>query len=418
MQKMIIAIEEFNEFKRWLNFNKNEMKSERKLSEDFEYFWNVFFDREMSLDELFQRFDYAKLVTKIGPLFSWIDWLKRKSINFFFIKKDLTLEEFSFQSGIEENELAFIIRNFLIEKFPQYESYFTENLHVGNIFSEAKTIKYFKIATDLNLPLSYLGSYEDEIMNNLEVVLYVEWRKFVKQLETRFSKKSIDLEYLIFNLRNKKKWTFLRDVFVLLVIGLTSISTLKIANQTYDSYLSKKITLFGQETIIGNAGPLVDESELKNKKSLDDQVKELKDFEKKSALSFQREKEDKEESENEGGNEDNSSVILSSMEKGSSDLKEINMDEASEAGDKGGFRDEVAGQKKVYRVMIKSVQAKEMSKRIFDIVKKYNAESAGDPEKFENSYGGIYYNLYVPQDHAIGFLNEVGKSKTQYFTKS
>ena len=101
-------------------------------------------------------------------------------------------------------------------------------------------------------------------------------------------------------------------------------------------------------------------------------------------------------------------VIIGTMDRVPKNISSADLElSAYEEEQKGGFRDTTAGTRKVYRIMMRSVDTYEAKKKVDSILLKYNAEQQDNVRPGSPIPGGLYYNLVVPIDFIDEFLAEV-----------
>lgn len=391
---------DFDEFRQWVDINIEDLTWQGKFEEDFHDFWKIFFVDGLSLEQIMERFEYAKTHVKIGPLFSWFDWLKNKFICFTFMRKDLNIHELSLQTNIDCSHMAFILRDFFIGHFPHQEELLSEKFHLGNVASENLHLSYKDLSSYLNFPDDFLGSREEEVMRSLEITLYEEWEKFLKEIRNNLLHTAFDIEKLKERASFTRQKKFFRDLVVLFAAGAFVIWGVKIGNKWYEDSLSEQISIFKLDfSWLNQSVPIKVE-----KKEVDQAVtvnfKELEELEKaekkKDSLEFSEQERYIPESE----------VVLTSVDSlpKDFDLAGLKRSEYEEVR-KGGYRDTRAGNnKKVFRVLMKSVDIKSAREKLNKIVKKYDAEPLGNVKPGTFVPGGVYYNLHVPRNYLREFL--------------
>ena len=92
MNELILYHQDFGEFRTWLNLNLDGLTWQGRFKKEFESFWDSFFENEITLKKLMERFDYAYSQVRIGSLSSWFLWLKEKFINYIFLFKNQSIE--------------------------------------------------------------------------------------------------------------------------------------------------------------------------------------------------------------------------------------------------------------------------------------------------------------------------------------
>jgi len=95
-----------------------------RFKKEFEQFWEVFFEPELSLSKTMERFEYAYSQVRIGSLSSWFLWLRDRFISYVFIHKNATIEQIANESNLSASVVATILRNFLLDEYPHLDPYF------------------------------------------------------------------------------------------------------------------------------------------------------------------------------------------------------------------------------------------------------------------------------------------------------
>ena len=103
-----------------------------------------------------------------------------------------------------------------------------------------------------------------------------------------------------------------------------------------------------------------------------------------------------------------SEVVLTSWDSLPKDFDIANLEHSKyEEFRKNNNRDTRFGNKKVFRVMMKSVDPDASSMRLNKLLKKYNVTRVDNVKPGQNVPGGIYYNIFVPRDYLKEFLAQV-----------
>lgn len=391
--------EDFSMFRRWLCLNMDGITWQGKFEAEFEEFWNNFFIGGMSLTEVMERFQFAESEARIGPLISWFTWLRSKFINFVFVFKNPSLYELANLTAIPLPKIAHIIREFLLELFPHLDDEISPLFQLGNVASDNLNLTFKTLSASYEIPRISEGSHEDEIMPSLEVTLYEEWNIFLKKLKTHVIGTKGKFKNLKSRKSLKRQFSFLKEVILLVVIGGALIIGVKRANEWYEFYLTEKIGVYEPQFKWGNKKIKFkgsDESSLKNFKL------DLEDIEqaplRKSVSEFQEDERFETESD----------VVLTSWDSLPKDFDIASLQQSEyEEMNKVGNRDTRFGNRKVYRVMMKSVDTAHSKKKLNKLLDKYRVSQADNVKPGMLVPGGVYYNVFVPREFLKEFLAQV-----------
>ena len=399
--QIIFSDEDFFSFKSWLRLNIQEVTWQGKFNDEFDDFWKIFFINGLSLEQVLERFEFAHRELDIGPLTTWFSWVKEKFLSFTFIFKKVSLLELSRESGISLPNLASILRSFFLGTFPYYHGYFSAVFQIGNIASPNLNLTFEQIKEELDLKMGFSGSQDDEIMPSMEVTLYEEWSIFLKKMKK-------DLYYSHFNLSKikakaslKNHFSFVRDIVGILAVGFILVVGIKEWNIWYESHLTDKMKVYEPQY---KRSDKVLTFRNDYKKSLNNFELDEKDLDKVSEMEGFQNSED--EVETRFGTE--SEVVLTSWDSLPRDFDIANLEHSKyEEFRKNNNRDTRFGNKKVFRVMMKSVDPLVSSQRLNKLLKKYKVTRVDNVKPGQSVPGGIYYNIFVPRDYLKEFLAQV-----------
>ena len=211
---LVFSKKELSDFKSWLNIDLNEVTWQGRYLDEFEDFWSLFFTSNIKFSDLNKKFDYITEQTKLGPLISWFSWLQNRLIVYTFIYKNISLLELSQNSKMSVSDIAYILRDYFVDRFPHLEEYFSDLFHIGNLGSNNLLIKYSLLNEKLDLSSTYAYNDSKDLMNVLEVTIYDEWKKIVSLLKE--NKNNIESGKKISKKSWKNQWRFFRDTVILL----------------------------------------------------------------------------------------------------------------------------------------------------------------------------------------------------------
>jgi hypothetical protein len=400
--EILFSGEDFAEFREWLDLNMEGITWQRKYKAEFEQFWSHFFVSGMSLTQMMMRFEYAVEKVKIGPLSSWFGWLQEKFLCYIFVSKDITIEELSALSRIRAKKLANILRNFFTDNFPHLDDHFSEVFQIAHQASENLSISFKTLDKELGLSETKFGSFEDDIMPSMEVTLYEEWSDFLRKMKKDFVAEEIDLNKIKKKASLKHQLNTIRDFVLFLVLGWVIIFSIKVVNEYYNETLIKKISIYEPQfqwldktlTFKSTTDDVVTE----NFKLDADEIENIVD----SKFNIPEEYQEAERYETE------SEVILTSWDSLPKDFTVTELEQSKyEELEKGGYRDTRFGNKKVYRVMMKTVDTLRSKEELVKLLTKYAVKQVDQVEPGLSVPGGVYYNLFVPRKFLKEFLAQV-----------
>ena len=403
MNELILSLQDFGEFRNWLNLNLDGLTWQGRFKNEFESFWDAFFEDGLSLKKLIERFNYAYSQVRIGSLASWFLWLRDKFLSYIFIFKNQSIEKIAFESGLSASVLATILRSFLLDEFPHLDEYFSTTFQVGNILSPNMSVTFNKINDDINIGVPASGSREDEIMPSMEVTLFDEWSLFVKRMKSDFLGRQFDL------IKIKERTSFIKqikvfqDISVLLLLFTLTIYGVKQLNVWYEKYLGNKVSIYEPQFNWLNKSLVFKGAEKKTGKEFKLNFNQIKDITKGEKLTefFDPEK-----------YEEETEVALSSFDNIPKDLKDADKEPSQYEGDaenRNGYRETKGGTTIIYRLMMTSTNTYAARDKISQLVEKYKGDAVGDSTPGMDVPGGVYYNVYIPKKDFKEFMTETMK---------
>jgi hypothetical protein len=403
MNELILHQQDIGEFRSWLNLNLDGLTWQGRFKKEFESFWSSFFEEDLSLKELMDRFEYAYSQVRIGSLSSWFLWLRDKFISYVFIFKHQSIEQISEGTGLPAPVVATILRNFLLDEYPHLDQYFSEIFRVGNILSPNLVVTFDQIRKDLNISVPASGSKEDEIMPSMEVTLFDEWGLFVKRMRADFKSKQFDLSKIKERTSFVKQIKIVQDIAILLLVFTLTIYGVKQLNVWYERYLSAKVSIYEPQFTWLNKSLVFKGVEKKPDKEFKLNFNDIKDITKGEIPTefFDPEK-----------YEEESEVTLTSFENVPKDLNEADKESSIYEGDSenpNGYRETKGGTTKIYRLMMTSTNTYAARDKINALVEKYSIEPVGESTPGQDVPGGVYYNVYVPKKNFKEFMTETMK---------
>ena len=403
MHELVFTKNDYLEFRSWLNLNLDGLTWQGRFKKEFEAFWEVFFEDNLTVKKLIIRFEYAYSQVKIGSLSSWFLWLRDKFLSFIFLFKNQTIGQIAEQSELNASLVATILRNYLLDEFPHLDQYFNETFQVGNVLSPNLQTSFNMIKEAINIETPEVGSREEEIMPSMEVTLFDEWGIFLKRMKSDFSTDRFDLAKIKERSNFLKQVRVIQDVSILLLLFTVTIYGVRQGNIWYEKYLSNKVSIYEPQFTWLNKSGVFKGLEKKPVKEYKLDFDGIKDISKSDEINefFDPEK-----------YEEETEVTLTSFENIPRDFNKADKAASQYEGDAespNGYRETTGGTTKVYRLMITSSNVYSSRDQINELVKKYEGSPVGDSHLGNDVPGGVYYNIYVPRNSFKDFLSEVTK---------
>jgi hypothetical protein len=404
---MIFVKSDFEEFKNWLDLDINSIAWEGRYADSFRNFWDSFFRNQIEPIELAERFEFAKKIAKSGPLISWLNWLFEKFVAFTFITKDKSVRELSFMFDLPEKYISTILRDHLIKVYPSYEDLINENFQISNVSSKNLFFRFEDLVVILGSSAKYKGTFEDDILANMEVTLYPDWPNLVKELRKDILAIKIDFENMKKKISFRKQLRFFQEVIVLLMILSFIVFVLKNTNRWYEDYLINKITLFEPNFFWLDKSLSYQEQDLLAKQRIDLSNKELEELERLEAQTvFDDAKIDSR------YDPESDVVVIDSVKDVPKTFVDVEIEQSEyEENKKGGYRDtNSSSNKKAYRILMASVEPLSVRDNILSLMKKYGISQVDNVKPGTQIPGGLYFNLHVPSKNLKEFMSKVSLS--------
>lgn len=401
-QTNILSDQEQNMFRDWLELSINNITWEGRYIKEFNTFWQKMFPDEIVVSEQFNKLEFAKNYVSSGPLISWFQWLKEKLVCYLFLFKNYNIKEICQSSDFSEAEVALILRSFFVERFPHLEEEMNNTFQLSHVTCENINLTYKAVVDEFNIDETLRGTIEDDVLKSLEVTLYEDWVNLSETIES----KKVDQKEVIDNIKKslsfKKQVKFFQELILLFIVGGALIFAVKVGNKWYEDYLVKKITLFEPSFFWLDKNLSFKSENPLTKKEIELSYKELEELEKlESNKVF-------EEDEYTSRFDVESDVVLTSFDSLPKDFNVANMEQSSyEEKRKGGYRNMRYGRRRAYRIMMTSVSPKTTKRELVDLLGKYNVKQVDNVKPGKEIPGGIYFNLYVPQEMIKEFLSHV-----------
>ena len=389
---------DFKDFRQWIQLDIDGVTWQGRFLEEFEEFWSVFFLDGVSLRQMMERFEHASRLIKIGPIASWINWLKEKLLIYVFMVRGFSIHEMSRLTEIPFQDLASILRDFFLARFPHLDDQLSGLFQLGNVASPNLFLTFKEIALRLDISGELIGSTEDELMPALEITLYAEWKDFLLQMKKNLYHHDVHFKQLWSNLAWKKYFQIFKEIMALIILGVIFIAVVQQLNQHYQKFLADKISIYEPQLLwldktltfkAPSSGPTSKKFELNL-----DEVK---------AIAETREV-DREVMGNDSWATE-SEVILTSWDALPRDFQTADLEKSSyEEERREGYRDTSAGDKKVFRVMMNSADAESAGQKLNQLMSRYGVTQVDNVRPGMQVPGGTYYNLFVPRENLKEFL--------------
>lgn len=403
---VIFSGSDYSHFLEWLNLDRFNLTWQGKFEKEFDFFWDLFFTEGLSLGQLAKRFDYSLNRIKSGPLSAWFSWLKEKFYFYSFVYKDVSIQQLSSQSGLRIPELSLLLRNQFLDLFPHLDEEFNTIFSMGNVSSKNIFITFDHVTKSTGVTTKDCTSGdEDEIMRSLEVTLFPEWERFLKLFEKEMFNPKVDWIKLKEQASLFRYLGFFKEVFILFVLGGALLFSFIKLNKYFEKNLATQITLYQPEFSWLNKALTFKEEQ----GGADEQTVDLQKELNKIDLELDKKVDDKVALEEERFGPE-SEVRLTSLDALPQELTESDLElgEYEELKRKNmAFRDSLFGNRKVYRVLLRSVDLRDTSLDLAPILGKYQAEQVDQVKPGTSVPGGIYYNLFVPRENLKSFLSKV-----------
>ncbi len=397
--------DDFENFKKWLDLDINSIAWEGRYAESFNGFWESFFRDQIEPQELSERFDFAKKIAKSGPLISWLSWLYEKFIVYCFIHRGLSIREISLMFDLQERYVSTILRDHLIKVYPAYEDLVNEKFQVSNVSSKNLYLTFGEIEETLGPEAKIKGTFEDDILAQMEVTLYPDWPNLVKELRKDILSLKVDFDNFKKKTAFKKQMRFFQEVLLLLLILSAVVFALKNTNKWYEEYLVNKITLFEPNFFWLDKSLTYQEQDLLAKQQIDLSNKELDELERIEAQAvFTDEKSESR------FDPESDVVVLDSVDNVPKSFGEAETAQSEyEENKKGGYRDSsyTSSNKKAYRILMASVEPVTIKNEILPLMKKYGISQVDNVKPGTQIPGGLYFNLTVPSKNLKDFMTKV-----------
>jgi hypothetical protein len=397
--------DDYLDFKSWVQFSMGVDPSHRK---ELVYFFNCLFLDGLDASQIWDRFISMMKLVKSGPLHSWIRMLAHRWICFLFVKKGHAIADYPQYDYIFLNDLMVILRDFLVEKYPDKEQQISDLLLDQSSYFLQKKISYFYLCEEFNLPRNVQGTTDDEWLFSIEIYWTSQWKKLLRYVE---DKKQLD-DYHRTTVWNKDQiiqiLQIIKETFMLLVVTIFVIYSIKNVNQWLENKLEKKIKLF-EPSYLWNKNIFSVNTSKDKISSIKQDLIEISKINSLKNIETMQEKEERFEEE---------SDFFDLEQIPSESLGVQNAEQSKE--NTFAFRDDRFGGNKIYRLMLRGNNLDYLKSKIFDLISLFGAKQIGHFSLNVDVAGGTYFNLYIDKSRIEQFIKstEVLTYSSVFITKT
>lgn len=402
-ESVIFHKEELDRFESWLGLNYDAITWQGRYETEFKAFWAAFFVPGQSLTQIIGRFEYALLYAKIGPLNAWFTWLRNSFLFYIFIKKDLSILELSEKSNLSYDRLGVILRDFMIEYFPELEEQMSERFQVSNRISPNLNLRYSELKELYKFDEDAEEHNLDSVLGSMEITLYPEWVKLSLKMQRDLFHPGFDFSRIKTNLSFKRQLRVFRDIIIFLLAGIVLVFVIQKLNIQWEKEIIEKISIYEPQLKWLNTTLSFKDDQAINSENFKLGAYELDLVENKEESQF-----DALALDDEIRYEEESDVILTSWDSLPKDFDVADLEQSDYEEEKNrGYRDSRYGSTKVYRVLLRSVDTKDSKEKLNVLLDKYKVTQVDNVRPGKSVPGGIYYNIYVPRLYLKEFLAQV-----------
>lgn len=390
-------------FRQWLNLSHSDLRWSKDQAASFKEFWTVFFSPPMQLKEIHAKFYKLENSIKTGTLRQWVRWLRDRFNCYLFVFEKVNLRDLAIDSHYRINDLAFILREFLVGEYPDKKAEIDQHLNVGNYLSENLYISFDQLQKKIGIEAHEKCHNKNNLMATLEVPFFEEFTKVLedlKQQDQPWNENEIVKSFFFFNLKTAK------FIFIFIAIGALFVWGVKNLRNWNDWYLSEKIrvsvpSFYTEDELAGNKRLPVN---VVTSLGLSNELEAIEEFE---TYSEEEERESPE-----------SELVISSLKDIPLPIKAAayetsDYEESKKA--KGGFRDYKYGRSRAYRLMINSVHPEKLIELIGERLETVEFKKADNVAPGQEIPGGNYYNLFINNDDISEFLESFEKEDANLF---
>ena len=294
------------------------------------------------------------------------------------------------------------MREYFLNHLPEYEEYFSKRFQVANRVSPNLSVTYENIKSELSLDTEVEERNVESVLNSMEVTLYPEWQVLNKKMQRDLYNPNFDFSKIKSNLSFSRQLKVVREILIFLLIGLGLVYGIQKLNLKWEKSILEQISIYEPQLQWLDTTLSFQESTENVKKDFELGAREIEEVETKENnfdnLSF----------DDEIRYEEESDVVLTSWDSLPKDFDTVNLEQSDyEELKKRGYRDSRYGNTKVYRVLMRSVDAFSSKERLDVLLKKYEVTRVDNVKPGKKVPGGMYYNLYVPREYLKEFMAQV-----------
>lgn len=401
---LVLSQKDNVDFKDWVELDFETMSWEGRYLDDFIAFWDLLFKVDTKYNDQFEKLKLLSRRLNSGPLISWFKWVDEHFICYLFVFKNLSINDLKSISNRNFSEVSLILRDFFLDRHPHLEDMINDCFQVNNITSPNINLTYNGLKEILNTESVEKGVIGEEVLSNLEITLYPDWRETFNFLSSNEKVTQLTVKEFTNKVSFKNQIKFLSELVLLFAIGGIIIAGIKYGNKYYEEYLEKKISLYVPSFFDLEKNLSFKASNPLNKENVELSFKELEKLEKLESKQIFEDAKVQQRFDVE------SDVVLTSVESLPKDFAVANLEQSNyEETRKGGYRNSRFGRRKAYRIMMTSIDPKETKKKIKKVLKFFEVKKADNVEPGTKIPGGIYFNLYVARKQLTEFLSRVTK---------
>ena len=387
-------------FREWLQLNMQAISWHYHNLNDFEEFWETIFLDGLSLEQINDRFKYLNEIVTTGPLLSWFNWLHNHFLCFTFVTKDCTIHQLSLQTDTSISILSTTLRNHFIDEYPQFEEFFNHCFQISHLSSAESEQKFSDLCKEIDINEKHIPNLTDDVMTTMEITLYRDWKKLLRKVKKDLYGPHLDISKIKFESSAKNQLKIIRDLIILIAIGIFGLWAIQYGNTWYEKYLVDQIKIYEPNflTTLSKFSTIGQNEEVSDelKRSVKD-IEDVKVIDNLISTDIEKEVFTTE-----------SDITITSWGSLPRNFDVAKKEESLyEEERKGGYRDLRYGTNRVYRIMMRSVNPETSKVAVNKLLQKYHVTQADKVQPGTYVPGGIYYNLFVPINNLKEFLSQV-----------
>lgn len=403
IEEWTFSREQANHFRQWLDLSRSDLKWTDEHVKNFDDFWELFFHPPMQLKDIHEKFSGVELTIKTGTLRQWVRWLRDRFNCYLFVHEHINLRDLALDSNYRINDLAYVLRNFLIGEYPEKKDELDKFLNIGNYLSENLYVSFEELKNKIGIIQFDKCQNHNDLMNTLEVPLFKEFPLMTDSLrntQADWREKSLLRKFIVF------KFDTLKYIALFALIGFLLVWGIKNLREWNDWYLSERIKItvpsFYDEDLLEKTLPVIPNKEvisgIADKLSTNDLFESSTDSDERESA-------------------EDSDIVITSLQNIQKTIKTAEYESSEyEETQKGGFRDYRYGGSRAYRLMINSMEPDELAQKISLKLKSIKHEQVDNVALGKEIPGGRYYNLYIDNNHVSEFLESFDDKTATFYT--